>query len=273
MSEDIYYVYVYIDPRNYEEFYFGKGKADRKNAHLNKDDDTEKTKRIQSIHKEGLSPIIKVIAKGLTEDEAFLVEKTLIWKLGKNLTNISSGHFSDKFRPHNTLHLDLPYFDFNNGIYYLNVGEGKTRNWEDCSKYGFISAGQDSKWSDPLKRLEIGDIVVAYLKLNNQGGGYVGIGKVTDKAKRVNQFLFEGKPLNDYDLKSKNMYINSDNDKSEYLVRVEWVKTVNRKNGKWRKNTGLFTSQQIRVSLQYQPKTISFLESEFEINFNKLLSE
>ena len=25
-----YYVYVYIDPRNYEEFYFGKGRGSRK---------------------------------------------------------------------------------------------------------------------------------------------------------------------------------------------------------------------------------------------------
>jgi len=26
-----YYVYVYIDPRNHEEFYYGKGKGSRKN--------------------------------------------------------------------------------------------------------------------------------------------------------------------------------------------------------------------------------------------------
>jgi hypothetical protein len=30
-----YYVCVYIDPRNFEEFYYGKGKASRKDAHLN----------------------------------------------------------------------------------------------------------------------------------------------------------------------------------------------------------------------------------------------
>ena len=28
-----YYVYVYIDPRNFEEFYYGKGKGSRKEAH------------------------------------------------------------------------------------------------------------------------------------------------------------------------------------------------------------------------------------------------
>jgi len=29
-----FYVYVYIDPRNHEEFYIGKGQGQRKLAHL-----------------------------------------------------------------------------------------------------------------------------------------------------------------------------------------------------------------------------------------------
>ena len=61
-----------------------------------------------------MQPIIKVIARGLTESEAFLIEKTLIWKLGKTLTNISSGQFFDKFRPHDSFHLNLNGFDFEN---------------------------------------------------------------------------------------------------------------------------------------------------------------
>jgi hypothetical protein len=76
-----YYVYVYIDPRNFEEFYYGKGKGNRKEAHLKDDSDSGKAKQIKAITEEGLKPIIKVIAKGLTESEAFLIEKTLIWKL------------------------------------------------------------------------------------------------------------------------------------------------------------------------------------------------
>lgn len=169
-----YYVYVYIDPRNFEEFYYGKGKGNRKHAHLSDETDSEKSKRIKAISNEGLKPIIKVIARHLTEREAFLVEKTLIWKLGRNLTNTSSGHFADKFRPHHTFHLDLSGFDFKNGVYYVNVGECTNRCWEDCKQYGFISAGQDKKWSSPLRTFEPGDIVVAYLK----NRGFVGIGKV-----------------------------------------------------------------------------------------------
>src|SRR5258706_6402899 len=143
-----FYVYVYIDPRNFEEFYYGKGIGARKNAHLKDESDSEKSKRIKAIHKEGLVPIIKVIAKDLNEAEAYLIEKTLIWKLGRNLTNQSSGHFAEKFRPHDTFHQDLTGFDFKNGLYYINVGEGNHRCWADCKALGFLAAGQDKKWSD-----------------------------------------------------------------------------------------------------------------------------
>lgn len=137
-----YYVYVYIDPRNYEEFYYGKGMGSRKDAHLGDISDTAKAKRIADIKREGLEPIVRVIARDLTEKEAFLVEKTLLWKLGKWTANIATGHFAEKFRPHNTLHKKILGFDFQRGVYYYNVGESRHRNWDDYVKYGFISAGQ-----------------------------------------------------------------------------------------------------------------------------------
>lgn len=263
----MYYVYVYIDPRNFEEFYYGKGKGNRKNEHLFYDDDSEKTKRIKAIQKEGLNPIIKVIAKDLTEREAFLIEKTLIWKLGKTLTNRSSGHFADKFREHNTLHLDLPYFDFQNGFYYVNIGEGIHRCWEDCKKYGFLSAGQDKKWSNPIRTLQKGDLVAAYLK----GKGYVGIGRVKNNAVRVNDFKINGKLLNQFELSVPSIFENSDNDKSEFLVEIDWLKSVNGKNAKWKPKSGLFSTQLIKASLQAQIKTIEFLEKEFEFKLEELI--
>ena len=262
-----YYVYVYIDPRNFEEFYYGKGKGSRKNAHLFDESDTEKVKRIKAIKKEGLEPIIKVIAKDLTEREAFLIEKTLIWKLGKSLLNISSGQFADKFRKHDTFHLNLAGFDFNNGLFYINVGQGEHRCWADCKKFGFLSAGQDKRWSDPIRTLEIGDIVVAYLKRH----GYVGIGRVLEKAIQVSGFKIDGKSLNQFKLDEPNIFENSDNEKSEYLVKIDWIKVVDSKNAKWNSNSGLYTSQLIKASLQGQRITREFLETEFDIKFNDLL--
>ena len=61
-----YYVYVYIDPRTYEEFYFGKGRGSRKDAHLSDNSDSEKSKQIKAIQNEGLEPIVRVIARDLS---------------------------------------------------------------------------------------------------------------------------------------------------------------------------------------------------------------
>lgn len=268
MDMDNYYVYVYIDPRNYEEFYYGQGKGSRKEAHLKSEEDNEKNRIIKEIQSEGLMPIIKVIARNLTKNEALLIEKTLIWKLGKTLTNISSGHFSDKFRPHNKYHLNLSGFDYEKGIYYVNVGEGEHRCWKDCVKYSFLSAGQDLKWSIPLKTLNVGDVVVAYLK----GFGYIGVGKVIEGAVPVNDFRYLNLPLKYYELEEPNIFENSDNDKTEYLVKVEWIKTYDKTNAKWEKKSNLFTTQLIKASLDNQPKTIEFIEKEFELRFEYILN-
>lgn len=262
-----YYVYVYIDPRNFEEFYYGKGRGSRKDAHLYDDGDSEKSKRIKAIKKEGLDPIIKVIAKNLTQTEAFLVEKTLIWKLGRNLTNVSSGHFADKFRPHDMLHQNIAGFDFKNGLYYINIGEGDHRCWIDCKQHGFLSAGQDEKYSNPLRSLEAGDIVVAYLKRH----GYVGIGRVRERAVPVGDYRKDGKSLRQFELKQPNIFENCDNINTEYVVKVDWIKAVNGKDAKWKPQAGLFTIQLVKASLQGQRKTREFLEAEFDIKFDELL--
>ena len=87
---DRYYVYVHIDPRNLEEFYYGKGTGARSHAHLQDAGDSVKVARIKAIQKEGLEPLIRIIARGLTSEEALMVETALIWKLGRTLTNVAS---------------------------------------------------------------------------------------------------------------------------------------------------------------------------------------
>jgi hypothetical protein len=269
-----YYVYVYIDPRNYEEFYYGKGKGSRKYAHLDDEKDNKKVKRIQQIKKSGLRPIIKVIAANLTENEALLIETTLLWKLGRLLTNEVAGQFSEKFRHHNTLHLDLYGFDYKNGVYLVNVGDSKHRSWIDCKEFGFLSAGHGKKYSDPIKTLQVGDVVVAYLKRKQNVGGYVGIGTVTEPAVMAQYFRIDGKPLDQLSLFLPGIMNDADNpDKAEYIVRVSWDKTVDAENGKWKSNIGLFTTRLVKASLQHQPKTIDFLKSEFSINPNNLLKK
>ena len=269
-DKEDYYVYVYIDPRNYDEFYYGKGKGNRKNAHMSDESDSEKAKRINDIKKAGLNPIIRVIVRDLTENQAFLIEKTLIWKLGRTLTNKSTGNFAEKFRPQNTIYRELQGFDYKNEVYYINIGEGPTRHWDDCKKYEFLSAGGGRIYSDPIKALEHGDIVVAYLKRY----GFVGIGIVKEKAVTVDKFLHNGQNLKSTELSQPGMFKGvGDKDKVEYLVKVKWIKAYDREQAKWQKNSGLFTSQLIRASLQGQPMTIEYLEKEFDIKFSDLITK
>jgi hypothetical protein len=264
-----YYVYVYIDPRNYEEFYYGKGTGSRKDAHLSDTSDSAKVKRIAEIKKERLSPIIRVIARGLTEEEALLVEKTLLWKLGKWTTNVASGHFADKFRPHNTLHKELSGFNYQNGLFYYNVGEGPHRNWDDYVEFGFISAGQGKRWRDAMLGFNPGDVFAAYLKRY----GFVGIGQIKTAARMIKEVRLGAKALLSLPLRCQKMDDNCDNpDFSEYVCLVNWIKKVPREQAKWRSRSKLYTTQHVRASLDGQPETVSFLEKEFGVNIKEMVA-
>ena len=263
-----FYVYVYIDPRNFEEFYFGKGKGSRKDAHLSDTSDSMKTRRITAIRKAGLEPVIRVIARNLSEHDALLIEKTLLWKLGGQLSNVSSGHYSDKFRPHDTLHLELSGFDYQGGLYYYNIGEGPHRNWDDYRKFGFISAGQGTRWRDAMLGFQKEDVVAAYLK----GRGFVGIGILNDRAKPIREVIIKGKPLLSYNLCCPRMDDNVESDElCEYVAPVKWIAAVERSRAKWKSNAGLYTTTHVRASLDGQPKTVSFLEAEFGIDVAELV--
>ncbi len=260
LSND-FYVYVYIDPRNFEEFYIGKGKGARKDSHLSDVSDSTKARRIRAIRKDGLNPIVRVIARNLSEYDAFLVEKTLLWKLGDRLSNVASGHYAKKFRPHNKLHRDLPGFDYEPGLYYYNVGEDPTsRNWDDFRTIGFISASNRGRWLAAILRFKPGDVVAAYLK----GRGFVGVGTVTDHAKPISDVIIKRKWLLDYRLHGKQIH-------SEYVAPVKWAATVTRDQAKWKPKAGLFTTQLVRASLDNQPKTKAFLEAMFNVSIDGLL--
>lgn len=266
-----YYVYVYIDPRNHEEFYYGKGSGSRKESHLQDESDTEKTRRIKAIQDQGLKPIVRVIAANLDEQEALLIESTLIWKFERTLTNKVSGHFSERFRPQDTLHKHLPGFDYENDIYYVNVGEGSHRDWIDCNRYGFLSAGgENPRWKKQLLRLLKGDVVAAYLADH----GYVGIGIVTEQAVPMKEFIVDGVPLSQHSLAQPGMLERMDDiELTDYVVRIKWVKTVDKEQAFFKPKSGLLTTQQIRATLSRNPTTISFLEESFNIRIEDLLSE
>ena len=121
-----------------------------------------------------------------------------------------------------------------------------------------------------MKSLQKDDIVVAYLK----NKGYVGIGEVVETAVMVSQFKVRGKKLLDLDLQRPRMKDHSDDpDKSEYPVKIKWIKSVEANDGKWLKGKGLFTTRLAKASLQNQKKTLEFLEHTLGINPYKLLEK
>ena len=268
-----YYVYVYIDPRNHQVFYIGKGTGSRMNAHileanLREEPNSTKIRQIRAIQREGLEAIVRIIARGLTDAEALLVEKTLLWQLGKQLTNIATGHYAANFRPDNTLHKRLNSFDYQNGFYYYNVGECEYRCWNDYRNYGFISAGHSPHFRDEIVRFEEGDIIAAYLR----GNGYVGIGQIIDRARPVRDVILNNQPLSDCNLEQPNLILDSnDENLSEFVALVEWFVSVGAADAKWVSRSGLFSSQRCRASLDNQPLTVSFLEKSFNISIEELL--
>lgn len=268
-SDKSFYVYVYIDPRSLQEFYYGKGQGDRKDAHRSDDKDSEKTRIIKEIENEGLEPIVKVIAKGLTEDQAFLIEKTLIWKLGRTLTNKSSGHFAENFRAHNTLHKDLHGFDFENGVYCINIGEGPHRTWNDSRNYSFISAGQSwKKYGSRICSLRPNDILCGYLSEY----GYVGIARVIEAAVPANIFLYNGKALSSCPLeRQKEMFeLRPDPKDGEFVLKVEWL-SLRDKEDRIGGTIEHWRSRSMLGSLEEQKETLKLLEKEFNVTFSDLL--
>lgn len=98
-----FYVYCLVDPRDNRIFYVGKGKDNRVFNHaadsLNENLESLKLDTIRDIHAAGLEVRYYIIRHGLTQDEAYLVESTLIdvltyqnFNMESVLTNIQSGH-------------------------------------------------------------------------------------------------------------------------------------------------------------------------------------
>ena len=114
-----------------------------------------------------------------------------------------------------------------NGEYYISYGvEEDSRNWEDAVKYGFISAGGGEWYTNTLKMLSPEDRIW----VNIPKTGYVGVGIVKSKMQAFKDVEFEvdGEEKHMYDLPLKGKYIKNEDDpqKSEYIVKVQWLKTV-----------------------------------------------
>jgi hypothetical protein len=147
------------------------------------------------------------------------------------------------------------------GYWFVNVGEGSQRNWDDNRRHGYLGAGQGERYSRHLRRLKVGDEVFAYMK----GLGYVGYGNVTRAAVPISEF-FVGeppKPILDYPLAARGAADNKDSPElSEWAVGVKWYRALAREEARTFK--GIFANQNIVCKLR-DMKTVDFLRGEFQV--------
>ena len=139
---------------------------------------------------------------------------------------------------------------WNGQDFYVTYGPPDGRDWKDAVKYGFVSGGGGRWYSRTLDQLFPG----ARVFVNVPGLGYVGVGKVTESVVPMTEFMVEhnGKtiPLTKAPLESKRMGKGdqSDHDKAEYMVRIEWIKTLPIEQAYWEK--GMFANQNTVTKLR-----------------------
>ena len=97
-----HYVYILVDPRTDEIFYVGKGSSDRVFDHEKTIDNSEKGKRLQEIHENGLEAKKYIVHAGLTEEEAFAAE-TAIYNICNSANLFHSVELTNELVPHNVL--------------------------------------------------------------------------------------------------------------------------------------------------------------------------
>lgn len=144
------------------------------------------------------------------------------------------------------------------GYYFVNAGLGDDRSWTDMRRYGFIGACGGDFYTKRLDQLSAGDKIFAYHK----GAGFIGYGVVTTPKVIASEFLTPEGPLFEQALEQPNIKLNADDPSmAEYVVGVDWVKTVEPVQAKWFK--GAFANQNIVCKLRDQP-TVDFLVQAFE---------
>jgi hypothetical protein len=114
-----------------------------------------------------------------------------------------------------------------NGETYASFGHGESRSWAEAQKYGFMSAGGGTWYTNGLNLLNLDERI--WVKA--PGYGFVGVGRVKGKPVRAADFTIptpEGpKPaLEVLKVGSYHREQADDPEKSEYFVPVEWIQTV-----------------------------------------------
>ncbi len=188
----------------------------------------ESTERIVKYLSDSEIPINVIFFKVFSDNDTSYISRA--WMIEPEETEDNSQNISSK----------EPW----NREYYVSFGEGKRRNWADALKYGFISAGGGTWYSNTLSYLRPGDKVW----VNIPGTGYVGVGEVLSTVEKADKPIFEvnGNLKSLYELDYDGSYSYGkddvdDDERAEYIVRVKWSHSVNKENAV--KEIGFFGNQ------------------------------
>ena len=133
------------------------------------------------------------------------------------------------------------------GYWFMNVGEdeGGTRAWEDCRRYGFLSAGGNEQYQRYVRSLKPGNKVFAYLS----GHGYVGLCEIVAEAVPQRDFVPQGETRRLPDLPLRATLLASrldDLTRCDWCAAVRWIESRDREGAVLRHRARRSTLQSIR---------------------------
>jgi len=141
--------------------------------------------------------------------------------------------------------------------YFVNVGEGKHRHWDDCRKYNFFCAGCGERFANLMKTIPPGSEVYLYLSQY----GYVAKGRTTSTAKPMDQFQINGTPLAQLPLIAPDAREHLGNQEMcEWIVEVEWDVSLDRNEAIRKKGLFVHVATSCRIK---DPITIQYLRKAF----------
>lgn len=204
---------------------------------------------VQYVRGQGV-PIYVVFFQYFKEGETEFLART--WDADPGRSQEAAPRAVKKVRP-----------PWNGQDFYISFGDPARRSWEDAVRYGFVSGGGNRWYSQTLRSLFPGARVFVCIPQT----GYVGVGTVKETSQRIRDFVVEvdgiATPLLNAPLDNANIGGGSDDeDLSEYVVRVDWIKTLPKEQAIWKK--GMFANQNTAARLR-DPFTLETLIDAFAL--------
>jgi hypothetical protein len=143
--------------------------------------------------------------------------------------------------------------------YFVNVGEGPHRHWDDCRKYSFFCAGHGERFANQMQAIPVGSEVFLYLSQY----GYVAMAKTTSAALPMDQYQVGGIPIAELPLVApKATEFLNDHLMCEWLISVDWLKSLDRNEALRKKGLYVHVATSCRIK---DPITIQYLRKAFAI--------